>query len=174
VNFPSRFYIGEIIGHGSLVITSSLVSFSAAVFVEIMSGAATDIVNAASSGIAGWFPALAATLLTSLPSALTAIGVYALVDANASQLRYEAGVLSSHGVGISTIRHVWIATLSLVPLLAYSLGILFFKTLFDSNTTILSVGLFLPLSVAVATILGFPYLRVRAILQSSPSGVMRR
>jgi hypothetical protein len=169
----TRLYLTELLGHGWLILASSITTGATAIFAVIMGGAATDIVNAARAGITGWVLGLAAASLIAVPSLLSSIGVYTLVDSNSDILRYEAGLFASQGIARRMIASVWMLLIAVIPLGVYLASLILLSSFFYSRPVLWSTGILLPSCVSTPTILLFAYSKIRSILESASFKVMR-
>src|SRR5207245_6207347 len=124
--------------------------------------------------VIGYAPApLASTLLLVVPSISSAIGVYAIVDANTDLLRYEASVLTSQGVERSTLIRVWLVLLAAIPTIAYVLGLLSFLQFSLPRTDIGSVAIAGPILLTSLTVLILTYSNISSIMNSIPFATLR-
>ena len=171
---PSSLYWTEFLGHASTIGAGSLATLITAVFTGIMSNSANDIARAGSAVIGEWPVALASTILLVLPSGFSAIGVYAIVEANTDLLRYEAAVLTSQGVKRSTLIWVWLWLLAAIPAGSYILGLLSFLQFSLPRTEIGSVAVAGPIFLTSLTVLALTYLKIISIMNSVPFGTLRQ
>jgi hypothetical protein len=171
---PSSLYWTEFLGHASTTGAGSLATLITAIFTGVMSNSTNDIAKAASAVIGEWPVALASTMLLIVPSIFSAIGVYAIVEANTDLLRYEAAVLTSQGVKRSTLIRVWLLLLAAIPALAYVLGLLSFLQFSIPRTDIGSVAIAGPIFLTSLTVLTLTYLKITSIMNSVPFGTLRQ
>ena len=171
---PSSLYWTEFLGHASTIAAGSLATLITAIFTGVMSNSANDIAIAASSVIGEWPVALASTLLLVVPSIFSAIGVYAIVEANTDLLRYEAAVLTSQGVNRSTLIRVWLVLLAAIPAIAYVLGLLFFLQFSVPRTDPESLAIAAPILSTSLTVLILTYTKITSILNSTPFRTLRQ
>jgi hypothetical protein len=171
---PSSLYWTELLGHSTAIAAGSLATVITAIFTGVMSSSANDIAKASSSAIGQWPIGLASTMLLVVPSIFSAIGVYAIVDANADLLRYEAAVLTSQGVERSTLMRVWLVLLAAIPAVAYVLVLLSFLQLSVPRTDPGSLAIIAPIFLTSATMLMLTYMKVTSIMDSIPFGALRQ
>jgi ABC-type antimicrobial peptide transport system permease subunit len=139
-----------------------------------MSNSANDIAKAASSVTGEWPVALASTLLLVVPSIFSAIGVYAIVEANTDLLRYEAAVLTSQGVNRSTLMRVWLVLLAAIPAIAYVLGLVSFLQFSVPRTDPGSLAIAAPILSTSLTLLTLTYVKITSVLNSAPFRTLRQ
>jgi hypothetical protein len=171
---PSNLYWTELLGHAPAIAAGSLATLITAIFTGVMSSSANDIATAASTVIGEWPVAFASTLLLVFPSIFSAIGVYAIVEANTDLLRYEAAVLTSQGVERSTLIRVWLVLLAVIPTIAYVLGLLSFLQFSVPRTDVGSVAIAGPILLTSLTVLVLTYTKISSIMNSMPFGTLRQ
>ena len=115
---------------------------------------------------------IVALILAVLPAIFSSLGIYALVEAAQSMLRYETGVYSSLGIERSTLFRVWMLLFGFVPVASFLLGALTDMTFTPSF--VVSLEVLLPIVVSAPLIIIVTAYKIRTTLDSSAYGTMRR
>jgi hypothetical protein len=161
----------ELSGHQSLVVGASVAMFIAGFASTFLGLPAHDIVASSTVGTAGELDSSLAVVIAVLPAVFSPLGVYAIVEAAQSMMRYEAGVYSSQGVERSRLLRAWMLLLGVAPLAAFLLGA--GADIAFTPSFVVSVEVLLPIVVSAPLVLAVTAYKITAALNESAYGTMR-
>jgi hypothetical protein len=161
----------ELSGHQSMVAGGLVAMFMAGFASTYIGLPAHDIVVSSAVGDIGLADSIVAVVTAILPAIFSPIGIYALVEAAQSMLRYEAGVYSGQGVERSTLFRTWMLLFGFAPLVAFLLGAA--ADMAFTLSFIVSLEVLLPIAVSSPLIIIVAFYKIRATLNNSAYGIMR-
>lgn len=161
----------ELSGHQSMVAGGFVAMFVAGFASTYIGLPAHDIVVSAAVGESGLADSIGAVVVAVLPAVFSTFGIYAIVEAAQSMLRYEAGVYSSQGVARSVLFRAWTLLFGFAPLVAFLLGAL--TDVAFTPSFVISLEVLLPIAVSTPLILIVTLYKIRTALNESAYGTMR-